>query len=94
MDNMGKAEKLKQLFALVFTSKTCSQTTVYISTTWRLEGQAEVGEQHSQYCLENLGVSRSEGLDEIFLSAERIGLCDFTVCCLFSLTNLVIGRGL
>lgn len=36
-------------------------------------------EQHSWYCPENLDVFRPQGLDEIFLGAERIGLCDFRV---------------
>lgn len=80
MKKVEKAEKLKQPIALVFTSKTCCQATVYISTSWRLEGQAAVGEQHSRFCLENLDVFSPQGLDEIFLSAEKICLCDITVC--------------
>jgi len=53
-------------FTLAFTSKTCSQTTVYISTIWRLEGQATVGKKTSRHYLETLDIFRSMGLDEIF----------------------------
>lgn len=73
MDNIKKTEKLRQLVALVCTSRICSQTTVCISTSWRLEGQAAV--RTAQLILPGEpGCIQTSGLDEIFLGAERICL--------------------
>lgn len=95
MEKVGKAEKLDQPFALVFTNKTCSQTTVYISRSWRLEGQASVGNSTVASAWRTWMYPALRGwmkfswvLKEL---AYEISQC---INSLFSLTNLVIGRGL
>lgn len=91
---MEKAETLK-CFALVFKGKTCSQATVHISTSWRLEGQAAMGSKTVGSAWRNWMYSALRGWMKFsWVLKELAYVISQCVNSLFSLTNPVIGRGL